>query len=83
MKLPSMGLTLYFLVFQCPDTGRVSGHWFDDVGYNGRISNGGVLGGCALQDALENRTSNITSLHHFPIQTSWLLIALWQIRHFL
>ncbi|XP_033978140.1 protein ALP1-like isoform X2 [Trematomus bernacchii] len=30
-----------------------------DVGCNGRISDGGVFGGCSLQDALENRTSNI------------------------
>ncbi|KAL0965749.1 hypothetical protein UPYG_G00285220 [Umbra pygmaea] len=30
-----------------------------DVGCNGRISDGGVFGGCSLQGALENRTSNI------------------------
>ncbi|XP_033953775.1 uncharacterized protein [Pseudochaenichthys georgianus] len=30
-----------------------------DVGCNGRISDGGVFGGCSLQDALENRTSSI------------------------
>ncbi|XDV16353.1 hypothetical protein PO909_016107 [Leuciscus waleckii] len=30
-----------------------------DVGCNGRVSDGGVFGGCSLQDALKKRTSNI------------------------
>lgn len=37
-----------------------------DVGCNGRISDGGVFGGCSLQDALEKRTSNI----HAPLPES-------------
>lgn len=30
-----------------------------DVGCNGQISNGGMFGGCILQEAMENWTSNI------------------------
>ncbi|XP_051536726.1 uncharacterized protein LOC127430744 [Myxocyprinus asiaticus] len=41
-----------------------------DVGCNGRISDG-VFGGCSLQDALENRTSNIPA--HAPLPESDLL----------
>ncbi|XP_061597942.1 uncharacterized protein LOC133461167 [Cololabis saira] len=37
-----------------------------DVGCNGRISDGGVFGGCTLQDALENRTSNIPAPAPLP-----------------
>ncbi|XP_051508028.1 uncharacterized protein LOC127414207 [Myxocyprinus asiaticus] len=37
-----------------------------DVGCNGRISDGGVFGGCSLQDALENRTSNIPAPAPLP-----------------
>ncbi|XP_033971401.1 uncharacterized protein LOC117470684 [Trematomus bernacchii] len=37
-----------------------------DVGCNGRISDGGVFGGCSLQDALENRTCNIPAPAPLP-----------------
>lgn len=37
-----------------------------DVGCNGRISDGGVFGGCSLQDALEKRTSNIPAPAPLP-----------------
>ncbi|XP_033989775.1 protein ALP1-like [Trematomus bernacchii] len=37
-----------------------------DVGCNGRISDGGVFGGCSLQDALENRTFNIPAPAPLP-----------------
>ncbi|XP_033988010.1 putative nuclease HARBI1 [Trematomus bernacchii] len=37
-----------------------------DVGCNGRISDGGVFGGCSLQDALENRTANIPAPAPLP-----------------
>ncbi|KAK1903084.1 Protein ALP1-like, partial [Dissostichus eleginoides] len=37
-----------------------------DVGCNGRIADGGVFGGCSLQDALENRTANIPAPAPLP-----------------
>ncbi len=37
-----------------------------DVGYNWRISDGGVFDGYALQDALEKRTSNIPAPAPLP-----------------
>ncbi|XP_034061143.1 protein ALP1-like [Gymnodraco acuticeps] len=37
-----------------------------DVGCNGRISDGGVFGGCSLQDALENKTFNIPAPAPLP-----------------
>ncbi|KAL1279366.1 hypothetical protein QQF64_026039 [Cirrhinus molitorella] len=37
-----------------------------DVGCNGRISDGGVFGGCSLQNALENRTVNIPAPAPLP-----------------
>ncbi|KAI5101905.1 protein ALP1-like isoform X2 [Silurus meridionalis] len=37
-----------------------------DVGCNSRISDGGVFGRCLLQDALENRTSNIPAPSPLP-----------------
>ncbi|XP_052399694.1 uncharacterized protein LOC127946919 [Carassius gibelio] len=37
-----------------------------DVGCNGRVSDGGVFGGCSLQDALEKRTSNIPAPAPLP-----------------
>uniref|UniRef100_A0A8C1RUD5 DDE Tnp4 domain-containing protein n=1 Tax=Cyprinus carpio TaxID=7962 RepID=A0A8C1RUD5_CYPCA len=37
-----------------------------DGGCNGRISDGGVFGGCSLQNALENRTVNIPAPAPLP-----------------
>lgn len=37
-----------------------------DVGCNGRISDGGVFGGCSLQEALEKRTLNIPAPSLLP-----------------
>ncbi|XP_030271800.1 protein ALP1-like [Sparus aurata] len=37
-----------------------------DVGCNGRVLESGVFGGCSLQDALENRTSNIPAPAPLP-----------------
>uniref|UniRef100_A0A8C2IPC7 DDE Tnp4 domain-containing protein n=1 Tax=Cyprinus carpio TaxID=7962 RepID=A0A8C2IPC7_CYPCA len=39
---------------------------YADVGCNGRVSDGGVFGGCSLQDALEKRTSNIPAPAPLP-----------------
>ncbi len=36
------------------------------MGCNGRISDGGVFGGCSLQGALEKRTSNIPAPAPLP-----------------
>ena len=40
-----------------------------DVGCNGRVSDGGVLRGCSLQQSLEQKTANIPTLHHFLVQS--------------
>ncbi len=37
-----------------------------NVGCNGRISDGGVFGGCSLQNAIENRTVNIPAPAPLP-----------------
>ena len=37
-----------------------------DVGCNGRISDGGVFGGCSLDEAMQNKTANIPKPQHAP-----------------